>query len=385
MESVQSQLTVTTPKEQPITSYPSTRGALLKSGRTSAPDGWCRPLHGGPDDPAAKMQTPRLRHKPKWEGPRLTSTCAQRLRNGARPRPGEETDESVRFLRETSADLPCEHDQLGTSTVLHQLWKGSLLAASSCHQSCAINLCTPSVRFSICAERRDECGIDGPLRTVKNRKSLGDHLNASLILDADANQIQIPQEHIRRNSCSRFATHASCCRLQCVTPSPQHTCQRTTCTVMVKAVERTAARVGRRAPQKEHTKEVGIEPLRTAVKGGAARGPPWERSNARSSRETRGSNAESKKSCSKNVDASRCQPSLRNGQQPRQTSCQCLGLSCEKSPPPRGTIPMIAEFLATGGCCVVSPTQCPCWMMCDTTLAQGSSVGARHPIHVSCT
>ena len=218
----------------------------------------------------------------------------------------------------------------------------------------------------------------------KNRKSLGDHLNASLILDADANQIQIPQEHIRRNSCSRFATHASCCRLQCVTPSPQHTCQRTTCTVMVKAVERTAARVGRRAPQKEHTKEVGIEPLRTAVKGSAARGPPWERSNARSSRETRGSNAESKKSCSKNVDASRCQPSLRNGQQPRQTSCQCLGLSCEKSPPPWGTIPMIAEFLATGGCCVVSPTQCPCWMMCDTTLAQGSSVGARHPIHVSC-
>ena len=110
------------------------------------------------------------------------------------------------FSRATSADLLCVHGQLGSSTVPHQLRIGSLLAASSCHQSCAINLCTPSVRFPICAERRDESGIDGQLRSVKNRKSLGDHLHASLILDADANQFHIPQEHIRRNSCSHLAT-----------------------------------------------------------------------------------------------------------------------------------------------------------------------------------
>ena len=49
-----------------------------------------------------------------------------------------------------------------------------LLAALSGHQSCAINLCTPFVKFPVCAERRDESGVDGQLRTVRNGKSLVD-------------------------------------------------------------------------------------------------------------------------------------------------------------------------------------------------------------------
>ena len=102
-----------------------------------------------------QMQTPWLRHKPKW-----TQDWRARVRNGSgmsESSPWRGDGKSVRFPRVTSADLLCVHGRLGSSTVPHQLRIGSLLAASSCHQSCAINLCTPSVRFPICAdeERRE--------------------------------------------------------------------------------------------------------------------------------------------------------------------------------------------------------------------------------------
>ena len=82
-----------------------------------------------------------------------------RVRNGwygASLRPGEETDTRVRFLWETSANLTNKHNQLGTLTVTHQHWINTLLAASSGRQSCSINLCTPSVRFPVCAEETRE-------------------------------------------------------------------------------------------------------------------------------------------------------------------------------------------------------------------------------------
>ena len=92
----------------------------------------------------------------------------------------------------------------------------------------------PSVMFPVCAERRDESGVDGQLRRAvppqsprcdPGRRSqpdpdlAGTHLWTLWLLLHDIHVL--PQTPV-------------------LTPSPQHTCQRTTCTVMAKAVERTA-------------------------------------------------------------------------------------------------------------------------------------------------
>ena len=98
-------------KQQSFTSYPSARGALLKSARTSAPYGVVPSAPGrsrrSSNEDANALAAAQTKMDPPPEDPRLASTGAQRLRNGASLRPSEETDESVRFLRETSADLPC--------------------------------------------------------------------------------------------------------------------------------------------------------------------------------------------------------------------------------------------------------------------------------------
>ena len=103
------------------------------------------------EDPTAQGAA-QARVDPPPEDPRLANTGAQRLWNGASLGPGEEMDKRVRFLRETSAVLTSARPSWHVHCLPHQLWISTLLAASSGHKSCAINLCTPSVRFSVCAD-----------------------------------------------------------------------------------------------------------------------------------------------------------------------------------------------------------------------------------------
>ena len=66
------------------------------------------------DDPATKKHRTCHERTPPAQ-PGRTSTSAQQFSDGAGLGPGEDKDERVRLLKETSADLRSENDQLCTT------------------------------------------------------------------------------------------------------------------------------------------------------------------------------------------------------------------------------------------------------------------------------
>ena len=200
--------------------------------------------------------------------PGLVGASAQRLRGGPSLGSGKESEEGLRFLRETTASLTCNHDESGTAPASNELWISVFLAPTGegqkQHHPLQGSACVAHHLRGVAKRGWHRLPTEPRERQGAPRQS------PRFCVGHCANRkVEVTQEHIGRHSGASLPTDACHRRLQCEAAPPQNPCPRTTGTVMAKAVKRTATPAEARgqwerkveATQQENPEQVRLKPL----------------------------------------------------------------------------------------------------------------------------
>ena len=173
-----------------------------------------------------------------------TPRATRALHHGISPLPTRPRSQS--FPQKICRRPPPQNHEARSGSRPHQLWIPALLQrprrlrpslqllAWQCHHH---------------AEHQPEC-VNGKLNSSMQRQTINDHFQPPLINGMDPDEVQLPDEHVGRETTSRFAAYSCGCAFQNVSSNAQNPRWCARCAVIAKRVKKTATlakrTVGRR-------------------------------------------------------------------------------------------------------------------------------------------
>ena len=133
-------------------------------------------------------------------------------RRGPRPAAGELADEPRSLSTPAASDLESEHGQAGAGRSA-ELRVRPLLGLASQAQRGASGAAARATGGTGSRQWRDQSGVNSQLNTPPERESVGDDLNATLIL-ALSDNIEVTHTNIGCDCGPSFTTNTSCCTLE---------------------------------------------------------------------------------------------------------------------------------------------------------------------------
>ena len=89
-------------------------------------------------------------------------------------------------------------------------------------------------RLPITTQSTNQSGVNGKLNSSMQRQTIDDHFQPPPISGMDPDEVQLPDEHVGRDTTSRFAAYSCGCAFQSVSSSAQNPRSCARCAVMAK-------------------------------------------------------------------------------------------------------------------------------------------------------
>ena len=118
-------------------------------------------------------------------------------RDGPRPAASKQADEVSGLTAPAPSNFK-RNDGEPAAVGTAELWVGALLGPPGCLEGCTSSLAPDPARGTSSGEGRDQGGVNRDLGTPPQRQTVGDHLNAPVIL-TDGVEIEISDEDVEGN------------------------------------------------------------------------------------------------------------------------------------------------------------------------------------------